>query len=256
MPSSNTITAFHSFTALTQIKSAEVNTNFSNYRGHIIPVDPSTATAGATMTYDLGGETHLWRGLYNQYQVMYLNTAGSAPAAPAANHYAMYFKSDGELYKKTSAGVESAVAPASAAGSSYVHVSVGNGWGSTATKIRRFTTTDTTTGSDITFSDTSTVGSIFTINTDGLYSIFYCDLANAGTAIAISHNSSALTTNGEDLTYAQGKRSVASVNSTVTMIPVQTILKCVAGDIIRAHGNGAGLANSSNRTMMQITRLA
>lgn len=64
MPSTATITAFYSFTAGTQIKSAEMNSNFSNFRGHIIAVDPNTATAATTNTYDLGASDRYWRAGY------------------------------------------------------------------------------------------------------------------------------------------------------------------------------------------------
>lgn len=108
MPSTNTITSFNSFSALTVIKSALVNANFSIYRGHLIPVDP-TASSSPDLTYDLGGDTHSWRGIYGQYQIMYQNTAGSIPASPTATAMALYFKTDGLLYKKSPAGTETAI---------------------------------------------------------------------------------------------------------------------------------------------------
>ncbi len=64
MPSSATITAFYNFTAATRAKSSEVNTNFGNFRGHIIPIDPNTSTAAASNTYDVGAATHRWRTSY------------------------------------------------------------------------------------------------------------------------------------------------------------------------------------------------
>lgn len=106
MPSTNTITSFYSFTPGGYIYSAEVNNNFNNFRGHILPIDPNTATAAETRTYDLGSNDYMWRSSYVGYSVMYGNTAGSVPANPTATNYAIYFKNDGSLYKKNSAGVE------------------------------------------------------------------------------------------------------------------------------------------------------
>jgi hypothetical protein len=62
MPSTATITStdFTSFVALTKIKSAEVNTNFSIWRGHNLPVDASASSA-AHLSYDLGSSDHRWR---------------------------------------------------------------------------------------------------------------------------------------------------------------------------------------------------
>jgi hypothetical protein len=104
MPSSATITSFYSFTALTRIKSAEVNANFSNYRGHIIPISPTTAT-GSTLSYDLGSTEYIWNSLYARHLLMYGDTTASTPPA---GFYNLYVKStDGKAYKKDSAGLES-----------------------------------------------------------------------------------------------------------------------------------------------------
>jgi hypothetical protein len=63
MPSSKTITAYNVFTAGTKAKSSEVNTNFSNYRGHSLPINTDTASA-SDLTHDLGGDTHRWNAAY------------------------------------------------------------------------------------------------------------------------------------------------------------------------------------------------
>lgn len=63
MPSSATITAFYSFTANTKARAAQVNSNFSVYRGHMVAVDPNTATA-VNNTYDLGSNEYYWRAAY------------------------------------------------------------------------------------------------------------------------------------------------------------------------------------------------
>lgn len=63
MPSSATITAFYSFTANTKARASYVNTNFSNYRGHIVPIDPNTATA-SNDTYNLGSAEYKWKTGY------------------------------------------------------------------------------------------------------------------------------------------------------------------------------------------------
>ena len=105
MPSSATLTAFYSFTALTTIRSAEVNNNFNTFRGHIIPIDPNTATAAASLAYDLGSSDHVWRNLYAQGLYVFGDTVGSTPPA---NFYNIFIKStDGKAYKKDSTGTES-----------------------------------------------------------------------------------------------------------------------------------------------------
>jgi hypothetical protein len=72
----DTITAYHSFSAGTKARSSQVNTNFSNYRGTLIPIDPNTATAVA-LTYDLGTTEYRWRDWYGRG----LNLVGMTTAA-------------------------------------------------------------------------------------------------------------------------------------------------------------------------------
>ncbi len=105
MPATSTITSFYNFSAMTIIKSSEVNTNFSTFRGSILPVDPNTSTAATTRTYDLGSDDHAWRYAYLTNLVLYGDTGS---ATPAAGYYSVYVKSaDGKAYKKDSAGAES-----------------------------------------------------------------------------------------------------------------------------------------------------
>lgn len=105
MPSTATITSFYSFTANALIKSADHNTNFGVFRGHIIPVDPTTSSS-PTLTYSLGSIDHMWAGVFNAYSIMYGNTAASIPTPSTTTAFSFYSKSDGLFYKKNSAGQE------------------------------------------------------------------------------------------------------------------------------------------------------
>jgi len=59
----NTITSYTTFVAGTRARAAEVNTNFSNYRGDLIPINTDTATASDSV-HDLGGSSHRWKDFY------------------------------------------------------------------------------------------------------------------------------------------------------------------------------------------------
>lgn len=73
MPSSATITSFYNFSANTKARASQVNNNFDVFRGHIIPVDPNTATS-INNTYDLGASNYYWRAAYiNTINVTTLN---------------------------------------------------------------------------------------------------------------------------------------------------------------------------------------
>jgi hypothetical protein len=43
-----------------------MNGNFSNFRGHLIPIDPNTAAAATSGQYDQGSEDYRWRTLYSR----------------------------------------------------------------------------------------------------------------------------------------------------------------------------------------------
>lgn len=77
MPSSATITAFYSFTANTKARASQVNSNFNIFRGHIIPVDPTT-TGSATNTYDLGSSEWRWRIGFFRYLDLHSSTTTGA----------------------------------------------------------------------------------------------------------------------------------------------------------------------------------
>lgn len=64
------------FVAFTKIQSARMNTNFSIWRGHLLPVDAS-ASAAANNTYDLGSSTYRWRYSYGSPIQSVVSTSGS-----------------------------------------------------------------------------------------------------------------------------------------------------------------------------------
>lgn len=106
-----TITGYNSFTSGTRIKSAEVNTNFSNHRGTLLPINTDTATA-SDLIHDLGTFEYSWRRIHHQESVFNDTTT---PANPTAGHYKLYFKSDGNIYKLNSSGTETQVDAAASA---------------------------------------------------------------------------------------------------------------------------------------------
>jgi hypothetical protein len=61
----NTITEFNVFTPGTKARSSQVNTNFTNYRGTILPINSDTASA-SHITHDLGSGEHRWKTAFCQ----------------------------------------------------------------------------------------------------------------------------------------------------------------------------------------------
>ncbi len=78
MPSSQTITAFYSFSPNTRARASEVQANFDNFRGHIIPVEPLTITS-ADITYDIGSDEHRWR--YGYFKTIDFDRSTSTASA-------------------------------------------------------------------------------------------------------------------------------------------------------------------------------
>lgn len=79
MPANATITSFYTFAANTKARATYVNTNFSNFRGHLIAIDPNTATAATTETYDLGSTEYRWRtGYFRDIDLKSNTTTGQA----------------------------------------------------------------------------------------------------------------------------------------------------------------------------------
>lgn len=137
-----------------------------------------------------------------------------------------------------------------------VRLNTANGYGSTNTKIRRFTNTVTNTGSDITYADSATNGASFTINTSGVYAISHTDQFTTGGGHAgISINSNQLTTNIVSITASHigATGYIANANETVC---ASVTLYLTAGDVVRCHTNGEAAGTLTNATQFCITRVA
>ncbi len=89
MPELATITSFYSFTSGTKARAAQVNSNFSAFRGHIVPIDPNTQTC-INNTYDLGSSDYYWKTGYIKtlYRAPVDSTATAAVNGFAASSYA------------------------------------------------------------------------------------------------------------------------------------------------------------------------
>lgn len=120
-----------------------------------------------------------------------------------------------------------------------VFITTGNGHGSTNNKIRRFTTTQSSSGSAITYADSATLGATFTINAAGLYAITYADgSTSASQNFGVSLNSSQLTSdivlvtaaNRLGMTYNVG----AGLGNVLTFVAL-----LAAGDVLRPHDAGS-----------------
>lgn len=127
-----------------------------------------------------------------------------------------------------------------------IYLDGGNGYGSTNTKIRRYTTQQISTGSGITVTDSATLGETFTIGSGQAGTYFGCMMdftSSAGFLQGITLNDSAISTDSSSSTYANGLRAIG-VNASVgsESLGACFVLPLAVSDIIRvksdANANG------------------
>ncbi len=111
-------------------------------------------------------------------------------------------------------------------------------------------------GSDITYAPRdATHGDKFTINTAGIYTVSVGNVDTTGaTSVAISINGSALTTNANSITYAQGGRAHGS--SQAANYPAGTAWTghLAVNDVVRAQTDGGG-GSAAAGCYISITRV-
>lgn len=66
MPHLATITSFYTFSGNTKARATNVNTNFSNFRGHLLPIDPNTISCIGD-TYDVGSVEYRFNKAWVNY---------------------------------------------------------------------------------------------------------------------------------------------------------------------------------------------
>lgn len=141
-------------------------------------------------------------------------------------------------------------------GASMVRVNTANGYGSTNTRIRRFTNIDANQGSDITYADSATLGGSFTINTAGVYAISYTDNFSSVTWLGISRNTTAPTTNISTLAIGEVVKAVTVAGANLPS-GVSETMYFPAGTVIRAHTDAGAVGTAgANGCMFTITRVA
>lgn len=138
-----------------------------------------------------------------------------------------------------------------------VKVHTGNGHGSTNTRIRRFTTVLTNTGSAITYADSAANGASFTINETGLYAITYQD-GGAGSqdiAFGVSVNSNELTT-AVDSIAIDHLLGFTAINTNLTSNSFSTVAKLTIGDVVRPHTDAAPASTTAQTSNFRIRKIA
>jgi hypothetical protein len=137
---------------------------------------------------------------------------------------------------------------------SMVRVNGANGYGSTNTAIRRFTTVATNQGADITYADSATLGATFTINTAGIYAIAYNEQFGGAASFGITLNDS-------NLTSSVGSSTAAAVLSGSATSSAGAPSCCAwtgylpSGSVIRANGGASSTGVNTMFNQFTISRV-
>lgn len=127
-----------------------------------------------------------------------------------------------------------------------------NGFGSTSTGCRRFSTVVVSQGSDITYADSATDGATFTINTAGVYAMSYTDAFSAAADMAITLNPTLpLLASGLPGTMSQILFETTATAAAIRNSVSGTVF-LAAGSIIKTTCTGAG----TSRAFFTITRVS
>jgi hypothetical protein len=144
---------------------------------------------------------------------------------------------------------------------SMVRVNTPNGYGSSSTKVRRFSNITSGTngcvvrGTDITAADSASAGASFTINVAGVYAISYSDCFNATGTIGLSLN----TTNGATIIYSLPIAEILICNTIAALSYMGNACWTgflAAGDVIRPHGEGTATGGNVNGVQFTIARVS
>lgn len=205
-----------------------------------------------TFTNDLGSATSGFKSLYlasndsASRSVRLIAGAVTAsytitlPVAVATETSAMIF---------TSAGVGSFSRLRS-----YVYLSGGSGHGSSGTAIRRFTTADANVGGAITYADSATTGSSFTINETGLYAMGWHDrMSGGGNVLGFSVNQSDLTIAVESLSWPQRLFYNNSASTTESLSFAIALL--TSGDVLRFNDGGRNNDSAVGATLAYVVKI-
>lgn len=177
------------------------------------------------------------------------NLPGGASIITAAGDRAIY-ESDGTTVR--------CITYSRATNDHEVVVHTGNGHGGTNTKIRRFSTAMTNTGTAITYADSAANGASFTINEAGIYSISYSDsrASNSAAFHGASLNSAQLTTAVESITVANRLSITQDGNASVDLLTsVSRVAKLAVGDVVRPHTSGSQ-ASTTDTSMFSIRKIS
>ena len=139
---------------------------------------------------------------------------------------------------------------------SAVWLNTQNGYGSSSTAIYRYTNVVSNNGTSITYADSATLGSTFTINTAGMYSMsMWFNVGSGGGEVAFSLNSTQLTTRALSITVST-RLGLAYTGAADNIVSCSTTGYFAVNDVIRPVGNPGVTPFDASRCGLTIAQVA
>lgn len=251
----------------------------------ILRLDNATQNIATTIRADLvGSEGSTWTSLLDIFDDSTSTTKGfimlmksgdatkwllfsvSALASPAgyknitvanvaSSAVSPFADGDSLILKFTRNGDKGDTGPIAVAVNHGVVVTNGNGHGSTNNKVRRYTTTQSSVGTSITYADSAANGASFTINDTGIYAIYSVDVLSASNTVhGASVNSSELTTGINGITAADRILTVQTPAAGFSATG-SCVVRLTATDVVRPHGDGTADGTLALNSVFAIRRI-
>lgn len=134
-----------------------------------------------------------------------------------------------------------------------------NGYGSSGTKVRKFTNTATS-GTSISLNtptDANTNGAVMTINDTGIYAMSYTEDLNTGDFFGIANLATATTAQTTSVTNLTVSQRLSLGDTGGNDIPQTTAITLLlsSGTVVRAQTNGATAGAATDRCQFTIIRI-
>lgn len=250
------------YTAVDLPKGADIASastiNLNTATGNLIHITGTTTITAVTLTR--GPRTVIFdSALTLTHHSTNNNLPSAANITTVAGDRAIYWSDGTTVYCISYIQANGTSVASETVDNNEVYVTTGNGYGSTNTKIRRFTTTVTNTGTAITYADSAANGASFTINETGIYAITCSDVysGNGDVYFGVSVNSAELTTAIESITAANrillGYAPNISANGELGV--ASRTVRLAATDVVRHHNDG-GTTSTAVTVMFSIRKVA
>ena len=243
-PTINGITGVLDINTGTAIASA-ATVNLNTATGNRVHITGTTAITAVTLTR--GPRTVIFDGILTlTHNATTNNLPSAANITTAAGDRAIYESDGTTVYCVAYIRANGTSIVAAGAGDHAVSVNTGSGFGSTNTRIRRFTTTRINLGTAITYADSSTLGASFTINEAGIYAVNYVERTEGtGAKFGVSLNSTELTTGITDIAVAD-ILTVQDAPSDNRYYSCACVFYAAATNVVRPHTNATSFSTSGS----------